>query len=140
MKKIIPVILLAAIFSVNLYAQKKEGNKHKASKESTSHAKSKIKYGTASYYAKKFNGRQTANGEIYSSEKYTAACNTLPMGTWIKVTNLHNHKTVVVKINDRMNSKNKRLVDLSKIAANDLAFSGRGLTRVKVEVLDNSHL
>jgi rare lipoprotein A len=140
MKKIIPVILLAAIFSVNLYAQKKEDNKQKISKEKNSHAKSKIKYGTASYYAKKFNGRQTANGEIYSSEKYTAACNTLPMGTLIKVTNLHNHKTVVVKINDRMNSKNKRLVDLSKIAANDLAFSGRGLTRVKVEVVDNSHL
>ena len=140
MKKIIPVILLAAFFSVNLYAQKKADNKQKISKEKSSHAKSKIKYGTASYYAKKFNGRQTANGEIYSSEKYTAACNTLPMGTWIKVINLHNHKTVVVKINDRMNSKNKRLVDLSKIAANDLAFSGRGLTRVKVEVLDDSHL
>ena len=140
MKKIIPFILLAIIFSVNLCAQKKEDNKQKISKEKSSHAKNKIKYGTASYYAKKFNGRQTANGEIYSSEKYTAACNTLPMGTWIKVINLHNHKTVVVKINDRMNSKNKRLVDLSKIAANDLAFSGRGLTRVKVEVLDDSHL
>lgn len=135
MKKIIPVLLLVVIFSVNLYAQKKD-NKHKTSKEK-SHTKNKIKYGTASYYAKKFNGRQTANGEIYNSEKYTAACNILSMGTWIKVTNLHNDKTVVVKINDRMNSKNKRLVDLSKIAANDLAFSGRGLTRVKVEVLDN---
>ena len=140
MKKIIPFILPALVFSVNLCAQKKEGNKHRASKENTSHVKSKTKYGTASYYAKKFNGRQTANGEIYSSEKYTAACNILPMGTWIKVTNLHNDKTVVVKINDRMNSKNKRLVDLSKIAAEDLAFSGRGLTRVKVEVIKNYHL
>ncbi len=140
MKKIIPILLLAVIFSVNLYAQKKENNKQKTSKEKSSHAKSKIKYGTASYYAKKFNGRQTANGETYSSEKYTAACNILPMGTWIKVTNLRNDKTVVVKINDRMNAKNKRLVDLSKIAANDLAFSGRGLTRVKVEVLENYHL
>ena len=140
MKKIIPFIFPAVIFSANLCAQKKEANKHKTSKESTSHGKSKIRYGTASYYAKKFNGRQTANGEIYSSEKYTAACNILPMGTWIKVTNLYNYKTVVVKINDRMNSKNKRLVDLSKIAANDLTFSGRGLTRVKVEVLDISRL
>ena len=140
MKKIIPVLLLAVIFSANSYAQKKKVTKQKTSKEKSTHAKSKIKYGTASYYAKKFNGRQTANGEIYNSEKYTAACNVLPMGTWIKVTNLHNDKTVVVKINDRMNSKNKRLVDLSKIAANDLSFSGRGLTRVKVEVLENYRL
>ncbi|HEY5406573.1 MAG TPA: septal ring lytic transglycosylase RlpA family protein [Ginsengibacter sp.] len=140
MKKIIPVLLLVVIFSFNLCAQKKEENKQKASKESSKKAKSKIKYGTASYYAKKFNGRQTANGEIYNSEKYTAACNILPMGTWVKVTNLRNDKTIIVKINDRMNAKNKRLVDLSKIAANDLAFSGRGLTRVKVEVLENYHL
>jgi rare lipoprotein A len=62
------------------------------------------------------------------------------LGTWIKVTNLHNHKTVTVRINDRMNPRNKRLVDLSRIAANDLRFLGRGLTRVKVEVLENFHL
>lgn len=139
MKKIISVFLLIIIFSGNLYAQKKEGKKHKFSREKNSSKKSIIKYGTASFYAKKFNGRRTANDEIYNSTKYTAACNVLPLGTWIKVTNLRNHKTVIVKVNDRMNPKNKRLVDLSRIAANDLGFSGRGLTRVKVEVLENFH-
>ena len=138
MKKIIPVLFLIVIFSGDLYAQKKEDKKQKVSKEST--RKNNIKYGTASFYAKKFNGRRTRNDEIYNSTKYTAACNVLPLGTWIKVTDLYNHKTVIVRINDRMNSKNKRLVDLSGVAANDLGFLGRGLTRVKIEVLENSHL
>jgi len=138
MKKIIPFLLLTVIFSRDLYAQKKEDKKQKVSKEST--RKNNIKYGTASFYAKKFNGRRTRNDEIYNSTKYTAACNVLPLGTWIKVTNLHNHKTVIVRINDTMNPKNKRLVDLSGVAANDLGFLGRGLTRVKIEVLENSHL
>jgi rare lipoprotein A len=140
MKKIIAALLLILIFSGDLYAQKKEDKRQKTSKNSSGSGKSNIKYGTASFYAKKFNGRRTRNDEIYNSAKYTAACNVLPLGTWIKVTNLHNHKTVIVRINDRMNPKNKRLVDLSGVAANDLGFLGRGLTRVKVEVLENFHL
>jgi rare lipoprotein A len=92
-------------------------------------------YGTASYYANKFEGRQTANGEIFSQQKMTAACNVLPLGIWIKVTNLHNGQSVVVKINDRLHYKNKRLVDLSKIAAKKIGYTGRGLTKVKVEPL-----
>src|SRR5678810_479140 len=71
-------------------------------------------YGTASYYANKFEGRLTANGEVFSQQKMTAACNVLPLGTWVKVTNLYNGRTVIVKVNDRLHYKNKRLVDLSK--------------------------
>lgn len=139
MRKIIPFFLLIIFFSGNLFAQKKQSKKHKFSREKKISKKSVIKYGTASYYAKKFNGRSTRNDEIYNPAKYTAACNVLPLGTWIKVTNLHNHKTVIVRINDRMNPKNKRLVDLSVIAAKDLGFLGRGLAKVKVEVLQNFH-
>ncbi len=139
MKKLIPVFLLMIFFSDGLCAQKKTHGTQEDCLHHNAHKKPVIKYGTASFYAKKFNGRQTANGEIYNSEKYTAACNVLPLGTWIKVTNLHNDKSVIVKINDRMNAKNKRLVDVSKIAAHDLAFSGAGLTHVKIEVLDNFH-
>jgi rare lipoprotein A len=65
----------------------------------------------------------------------TAAHNTLPLGTWIRVTNLHNKKIVVVRINDRLHHRNPRLVDLSKSAAKKLGYTGQGLTRVKVEVL-----
>src|ERR1043166_7781367 len=92
-------------------------------------------YGTASYYANKFEGRLTANGEVFSQQKMTAACNVLPLGTWIKVTNLYNGHSVVVKVNDRLHYKNKRLVDLSKIAAKKIGYTGGGLTKVKVEPL-----
>ena len=51
----------------------------------------------ASFYAKKFHGRKTANGEIYSRDKYTAACNVLPLNTWVKVTNLRNNRSVSCK-------------------------------------------
>jgi len=94
-----------------------------------------IKYGTASFYHEKFNGRKTANGNIYDSKKLTAACNVLPLGTWVKVTNLKNEKTVIVQINDRLHHKNMRLIDLTKTAAKKLDFISRGLTKVKVEVL-----
>jgi rare lipoprotein A len=96
---------------------------------------SKILYGTASFYANKFDGRKTANGEIFSQKKLTAACNILPLGTWLKVTNLKNGKTVVVKTNDRLHPSMKRILDLSKAAAVKLGYVAAGLTRVKVEVL-----
>jgi len=95
----------------------------------------KIYYGTASYYAEKFNGRKTANGEIYDGTKFTAACNVLPLGTWIRVTNSRNKRSVIVKVNDRLHPKMKRVVDLSRAAAEKLGYIGRGLTQVKVEVL-----
>ena len=100
-------------------------------------SKPKILYGTASFYSNSFNGKKTANGEIYSHKKMTAACNVLPLGTWIKVTNLRNGKSVVVKTNDRLHSRMKRVVDLSKEAADKLGYLKSGLTRVKVEVLGN---
>ena len=97
--------------------------------------KPKILYGTASFYSNSFNGKKTANGEIYSHKKMTAACNVLPLGTWIKVTNLRNGKSVVVKTNDRLHSKMKRVIDLSREAADKLDYVKSGLTRVRVEVI-----
>ena len=94
-----------------------------------------VRYGVASTYANKFAGRKMANGEIYRPEKFTAACNILPLNTWIKVTNLKNNKSVIVKIKDRMNRHNKRLVDLSRAAAKKLGYLSKGLTRVKVQVI-----
>jgi rare lipoprotein A len=94
-----------------------------------------VQYGTASYYGGKFNGRKTSTGELFDEKKMTCAHNTLPLNTWVRVTNLRNNKSVVVRVNDRLHPKNKRLVDLSKAAAAKLGYIGRGLTRVKVEVL-----
>ena len=101
----------------------------------TTGTKPKILYGTASFYSNSFNGKKTANGEIYSHKKMTAACNVLPLGTWIRVTNLRNGKSVVVKTNDRLHARMKRVVDLSREAAEKLGYVKSGLTRVRVEVI-----
>lgn len=95
----------------------------------------KVQYGTASFYADKFEGRKTANGEIFTQKGMTAAHNSLPLGTWIKVTNLRNKRSVIVKVNDRLHHKNPRLVDLSKTAAKQLGYTGQGLSKVRVDVL-----
>ena len=100
----------------------------------------KILYGQASFYSDKFIGKKTANGEIFSQEKYTAACNLLPLGTWIRVTNLKNGKSVIVKTNDRLHPKMKRLVDLSRAAAKKINYINSGITKVKVEVVKKNTL
>ena len=96
---------------------------------------SRVQYGTASFYNNKFNGRKTANGEIFSQKKMTAAHNSLPLGTYVRVTNLRNKRSVVVKVNDRLHARNRRLIDLTKTAAVRLGFVKSGLTRVKLEIL-----
>jgi rare lipoprotein A len=97
--------------------------------------KLRVQYGTASFYHDKFVGRKTATGELFRQDRLTAAHNTLPLGTYIRVTNMRNRKSVVVRINDRLHYRNPRLVDLSKAAAHKLGYVNSGLTRVKVEVL-----
>ncbi|HTJ13807.1 MAG TPA: septal ring lytic transglycosylase RlpA family protein [Dinghuibacter sp.] len=91
--------------------------------------------GTASYYGERFRGKKTHTDEVFDPDKLTAACNKLPLKTWVKVTNLRNHRSVILWINDRMHPKNKRLIDVSARAARELGFYARGLTRVKVEVI-----
>lgn len=91
--------------------------------------------GIASYYAEKFHGRRTASGEIFDNTAMTAAHNTLPLGTFIKVTNIRNNRWVVVKVTDRLHAANRRIVDLTQAAAKKLGFIHWGLTRVRVEVV-----
>jgi rare lipoprotein A (peptidoglycan hydrolase) len=91
--------------------------------------------GTASFYSASFEGKQTANGEIFRNAKLTCASNKFPLGTWLKITNLKNNKTIVVKVNDRMHPRMKRLVDLTLTGAKKLDFVAAGLTQVKAEVL-----
>lgn len=112
------------------------GEEKRDSVEKTEPKTRKTLYGIASYYADKFNGRETANGEIYDGTKMTAACNVLPMGTWIRVTNLSNNRWVIVKTNDRLHARMTRVVDLSRAAAQKLGYIGKGLTKVRVEVLE----
>lgn len=89
--------------------------------------------GIASFYHSKFVGRKTATGDIFSNNLYTAASNKLPLGTYVKVINLSNGKEIYVLINDRMAKSNKRLIDLTNLAASKLHFRKKGITRVKLE-------
>ncbi|HUM45996.1 MAG TPA: septal ring lytic transglycosylase RlpA family protein, partial [Chitinophagales bacterium] len=89
--------------------------------------------GRASYYAARFDGRKTANGEIFSNKKLTAAHLTLPFGTLVRVTNLKNSKSVVVRINDRGPYVKSRIIDLSHAAADSLDIIHSGWAMVKVE-------
>ena len=91
--------------------------------------------GIASFYADKFEGRKTANGEIYYHVKKTAAHPKLPFGSIVKVTNMENKKFVVVRINDRGPFVGNRIIDLSKSAAKDIGIVEKGLAKVEVELI-----
>lgn len=131
MKK--PTLLVATLLFLQLaFGASAEAQDSTAKRPTTS---AKIQYGVASFYHNKFQGRKTATGELFDQQKMTAAHNSVPLGTWVKVTSVRNGKWVVVRVNDRLHHKNPRLVDLSKTAAEKLGYVGRGITRVKVEVL-----
>jgi rare lipoprotein A len=91
--------------------------------------------GSASWYGGKFHGRKTASGERYNQNALTAAHKSLPFGTKVRVTNESNGKSVVVRINDRGPYVGKRVIDLSRAAANAVGMVQRGVARVKMEVL-----
>jgi len=112
------------------YAQHKSVRHHKKQikKENCIHM------GIASYYSDKFIGKKTASGERFSQNDLTAACNILPLGTFVIVTNLSNGEKVRVKINDRLNRNTKRIIDLTKEGAKKLDYLKKGITKVKIEV------
>ncbi|MDZ7263713.1 MAG: septal ring lytic transglycosylase RlpA family protein [candidate division KSB1 bacterium] len=94
-----------------------------------------IETGRASYYALELKGSRTASGEIYDPTKLTAAHPTLPFGTMVRVTNLYNQESVIVRINDRGPRVRSRIIDLSYAAAEKLGFIKQGITQVSVEVV-----
>jgi|SRR5688500_16918798 len=132
MKRILLAFILLMQVMTGLYAQSAADSIRRMHKKMPV---ALVDTGVASYYHSKFHGRITASGELYDQDKLSAAHNRLPLGTKIKVTNLRNKRTVIVKVNDRLHHRNKRLVDLSRAAATKLGFIGRGIIRVKVEVL-----
>jgi len=103
---------------------------------STAFANPKNFEGIASYYGSYFHGKKTASGELYNQYKLTAAHKTLPLGTVVKVTNLENHKSVFVKINDRGPYIKGRVIDVSTKAADLLGFKQKGTAKVAVEVVE----
>ncbi len=99
--------------------------------------KGTIKYAKASWYGKPFHGRLTASGERYNMYKMTAAHRSYALGTVVKVTNLKNKRSVIVRVNDRGPFYRSREIDLSYGAAKKLGFVKKGVERVKIEVLSS---
>ena len=93
--------------------------------------------GKASWYGQKFQGRTTASGERYNMYAFTCAHRTLPLGSWIRVTNLRNHKSALVRVTDRGPVPTSRILDLSYAAAHRLGVSG--LAEVKIEPVTPSN-
>ncbi|HPN37025.1 MAG TPA: septal ring lytic transglycosylase RlpA family protein [Melioribacteraceae bacterium] len=95
-----------------------------------------IYIGMASYYADKFHGRQTSNGEIYNMYDLTTASPNLPFGSILRITNLKNNRAVIVRVNDRMPPHPERIIDLSYGAAEQLDMLKDGVVKVQIEVLE----
>jgi rare lipoprotein A len=102
-----------------------------------SHSKTKHWYeiGKASWYGPHFQGKKTANGEAFDMNSLTCAHRNLPLGSWVRVTNLRNRKSIFVRVNDRGPVPDDRIIDLSYAAAQAVGIKGLG--RVKLEVLHN---
>jgi len=97
--------------------------------------------GISSFYSKNLDGTMTSTGERFYNNKFTAACNLYKLNTIVRVTNLRNGKTVLVRINDRMHPnmlKKGRVIDLSQSAAKQLVFSSKGLVKVMVDAIGYS--
>jgi rare lipoprotein A len=94
--------------------------------------------GYASFYHEQFHGRRTANGETFNRHALTAAHKTLPFGTLVRVINLRNERSVIVRVNDRGPLLKNRVIDLTPRAARQLGFFADGVTWVKLEVITSS--
>ncbi len=114
------ILLIFALFTTVLFAQ--------------------VQTGKASFYGDKFEGRLTASGEKYYHKNATAAHRSLPFGTLLKVTNLANNKTAIVKVNDRGPFVSGRIIDLSKSVAQKLDFVGAGIADVVIEIIDSEEI
>jgi len=108
---------------------------HSGQFDSSDNSEGDILYGESSYYADKFHGRKTANGEIFDMYKKTAAHKTLPFNTMLEVTNLENNQSVVVRVNDRGPFIGNRILDLSYGAAKEIDMISSGVVKVKIKIL-----
>ncbi|QIH11115.1 MULTISPECIES: septal ring lytic transglycosylase RlpA family protein [unclassified Pseudomonas] len=99
-------------------------------------SKSYVASGTASWYGTKFHGQNTANGEVYDLYGMSAAHKTLPLPSYVRVTNLDNNRSVILRVNDRGPFYSDRIIDLSYAAAKKLGYAETGTARVKVEGID----
>ena len=128
MRRLFSSTAILAILAISLGAASNSPQKSKESKP--------YQVGKASWYGKQFHGRTTASGEPYDMFQFTAAHRQLPLGTWVKVTNMHNGRWVIVRVNDRGPVPESRIIDLSYGAA-EMLFDAkdRGLLKVRLDIV-----
>src|ERR1700692_423190 len=136
--------LMIGLLIVGLGAAQGPNNSEASSAQTSRIPKSEVRkqaktkpyqVGTASWYGEYFDGKTTASGEDYDMYDMTAAHPTLPMGSYVRVTNLHNGRVVVVKVNDRGPIVPGRIIDLSYGAARVLQFEHRGVQKVRLDLV-----
>lgn len=138
--KIIPTVTtillsLLLFYTCSPSARFSSQNNSKDNFKDSRYQNSDVIYGEASYYADKFHGRKTANGEIFDMYKLTAAHKSLPFNTILEVTNQNNGQSVIVRVNDRGPYKKGRILDLSYAAAKSIDMISTGVARVQIKIL-----
>lgn len=142
--RFIVIILIFSIVSCSSaprYTQENSSSTPARSSKIIIHGSKNVKHkklmvGISSYYAEDFHGKLTANGEVYDMYGLTAAHKTLPLNTIVRVTNLDNEKSLILRINDRGPYVKGRILDCSYGAAKKLGFLANGTTQVRVEVIE----
>jgi len=132
--------LLLAILAIPLKAEEARQDPPPAATQDVVPAADEGVEGIASYYAKRYTGRRTTSGERYRPEKLTAAHPDLPLGSRVKVINLANDNEVEVTVNDRCRRKKIPFIDLSRAAAQELGFFGKGIAKVRIIPLEDESL
>jgi len=144
MRRRIAHVLMIGLLIVGLGAAQGPNNSEASSAQTSRIPKPEVRkqartkpyqVGTASWYGEFFDGKQTASGEDYDMYDMTAAHPTLPMGSYVRVTNLRNGRAVVVKVNDRGPIVPGRIIDLSYGAAQVLQFEKRGVQKVRLDLV-----
>ena len=104
------------------------------------HCQELKKVGLASYYGKQFHGRRTASGERFNMNSFTSAHRSLPFNTLLKVTNIKNGKSIIVRVNDRGPMKKTRIIDLSLAAAKKIDLIQSGIGKVQIELVNSTEV
>ena len=132
--KYLMIVIITFVFVCSCASSSRFASK-KLYRNSNNIQNGEILVGYASYYADKFHGKKTANGEIFNMHDYTAAHRNLPFGTILLVTNLENGKKIKVRVNDRGPFVAGRILDLSLQAAKDIGLIKSGITKVEIKIL-----
>jgi rare lipoprotein A len=142
MRRVLSNILVAVVLVTGLEAAPRNTHPDPYAVKSITASRTRLnphkpyQVGTASWYGRYFHGKETASGERYNMYQFTAAHRHLPLGTLLRVTNLENGESVIVRVNDRGPVPRTRIIDLSYGAARMIGLSGAGLGPVRLDIME----